>query len=377
MIGPVWFKIMVFRVTWSMRVKVWGIILLLCMSHLSFGREGPLVVATTKFSPFIIEQRGQTSGFCIDLWEKIANLANVEYELLILPTLPAVLSAVQSGQADVAIGGLPITLKHEKSMDFSYPFFESGNQILTLKNQKSFSIFGKFGLNFFNAFFSLDVLKVIIFLLFLLFLSANIVWVAERKKNPEMFPEHYLQGVWESFWWSSVTITTVGYGDKTPKSLVGRLCALVWMFAGIFIISYFTATISSQNTIASLQHNFNTPHDLIGKQVGTAKGSTSYRYLKVLGVRMFQFNTIDTAYKALRKGLISAVVFDAPVLQYYVKQDMTENFLLGNTIFQKQFYGMGFPKDSEFLETVNQALLYLQETNEYDLVYEKWFGKSP
>ncbi|MFH1853401.1 MAG: NAD-binding protein [Candidatus Neomarinimicrobiota bacterium] len=47
------------------------------------------------------------------------------------------------------------------------------------------------------------------------------------------------------FWWAIVTMTTVGYGDFAPVSTIGRMFAVVVMFAGIALISLLTATISS------------------------------------------------------------------------------------------------------------------------------------
>ncbi|MCH8011414.1 MAG: NAD-binding protein [Candidatus Marinimicrobia bacterium] len=47
------------------------------------------------------------------------------------------------------------------------------------------------------------------------------------------------------FWWAIVTMTTVGYGDLTPKSSTGRLLAVVVMFGGISLTALLTATISS------------------------------------------------------------------------------------------------------------------------------------
>ncbi len=48
-----------------------------------------------------------------------------------------------------------------------------------------------------------------------------------------------------AFWWSIVTLTTVGYGDITPVSIGGRIIGIIIMFFGIGIIGMFTATIAS------------------------------------------------------------------------------------------------------------------------------------
>ena len=38
--------------------------------------------------------------------------------------------------------------------------------------------------------------------------------------------------IMQSLWWSVVTITAVGYGDKTPVSGLGKLIAMVCLLAG-------------------------------------------------------------------------------------------------------------------------------------------------
>ncbi|MDP0624856.1 potassium channel family protein [Porphyromonas gingivalis] len=48
-----------------------------------------------------------------------------------------------------------------------------------------------------------------------------------------------------AIWWSYVTITTVGYGDKYPVTTEGRIIAMFLMTAGVGLFGTFTAYIAS------------------------------------------------------------------------------------------------------------------------------------
>ena len=49
----------------------------------------------------------------------------------------------------------------------------------------------------------------------------------------------------DAIWWSYVTITTVGYGDKFPITTEGRIIGAVLMTMGVGIFGTFTALVSS------------------------------------------------------------------------------------------------------------------------------------
>lgn len=49
----------------------------------------------------------------------------------------------------------------------------------------------------------------------------------------------------DAIWWSYVTITTVGYGDKYPITTEGRIIGAILMTTGVGIFGTFTALVSS------------------------------------------------------------------------------------------------------------------------------------
>ncbi|HWM15930.1 MAG TPA: potassium channel family protein [Microbacterium sp.] len=51
--------------------------------------------------------------------------------------------------------------------------------------------------------------------------------------------------IWEGMWWAIQTVTTVGYGDVTPKSAAGRLVAAALMLEGVAFVAVVTAAITS------------------------------------------------------------------------------------------------------------------------------------
>jgi voltage-gated potassium channel len=58
-------------------------------------------------------------------------------------------------------------------------------------------------------------------------------------------PNANIKSAEDALWWSYVTITTVGYGDKFPVTTEGRIIAVVLMTAGVGLFGTFTAFISS------------------------------------------------------------------------------------------------------------------------------------
>jgi voltage-gated potassium channel len=51
--------------------------------------------------------------------------------------------------------------------------------------------------------------------------------------------------VWLGMWWVLETVTTVGYGDLTPKAVIGKLISAAVMLWGVAFLAIITAAITS------------------------------------------------------------------------------------------------------------------------------------
>ena len=73
----------------------------------------------------------------------------------------------------------------------------------------------------------------------IMLVGSVLVWFAERDSNPQLasYPE--------ALWWAVVTITTVGYGDITPHTTLGRIVAAALMVSGIGTIGMLAGQVGS------------------------------------------------------------------------------------------------------------------------------------
>ena len=76
-----------------------------------------------------------------------------------------------------------------------------------------------------------------------------------------------------ALWWPVITITTVGYGDYTPITTIGRIIAVVVMFSGIGIVVSLVTLLSQrrlQHTESMLKAKTENRPKLLGDETKTA-----------------------------------------------------------------------------------------------------------
>ncbi len=329
--------------------------------------SAPLQVAIKVFEPFVMKTGDTWTGFSIDLWEDIADKMEIDFEYVEVETVSDQLDAVEDGIADLAIAGISITSIREERIDFSQPFFDAGLQIM-IPARSTIGL-----LDLLMVLLSPTMLQVFGFFLASVIVAAHIIWLVERNNNDD-FPKTYLQGIGEALWWSVVTVTTVGYGDKSPKGITGRVFGVIWMLMGLFLIANFTAGVTSAVTLQELRGSVNSLSDLQGQRIGTVGGSTSVDFLRASGFNPRTYTTIEEAYTALESDWLDAIVYDSPVLLYYANTEGDGRVEVVGETFNVERYGIVFPQDSPLLESVNLALLHEVESGQYNTLLDRYFG---
>lgn len=332
------------------------LIILILIPLLGLGQvTETLKVGVVHEPPFVIKSDDEFTGLSLDLWNSIAEEANVNFELVEFNDHLGLLRALDFKEIDISINPIHVDEIRLTLFDVTQPFYVSVIGVATSITQQSQTKV------FLSNFFSVRFLRILLLLVLTIFVFGTVLWLVERRHNRRQFRPG-ITGLFDGFWWSAVTMTTVGYGDKAPKTRAGRAIAMIWMFSAILIISGFTATVASTLTVNSLVRNIEDLQDLRNtKNIGSVHGSSGANFLGQNDIQdLILYDDVESAlldlYLSSRK--LEVLVFDKTVLEYLVgeKQLKGKVFILPVN-FHQQYKSFFLPKDSEHLEWINPLLV--------------------
>lgn len=123
--------------------------------------------------------------------------------------------------------------------------------------------------------------------------------------------------------------------------------------------------------------------DLKGKKVGVQNGTTGqFAAEAVVGKNSSSISKYETAalmFQALQSGDVETAVTDIAVALEYVKNnpDSGVKTVGDEKRFKPEYYGIVFPKGSEYKKDFDKALNELYVNGKYTEIYKKWFGEEP
>ncbi len=303
--------------------------------------------------PFVIKDGDEYTGLSLDLWKSIADEKGVNFEIVEYNDHLGLIRALDFEEIDISINPIHVNEVRLALLDVTQPFYVSFTGVATSQAEQSQVRI------FLNNFFSRQFLRLVLLLVLTIFVFGTILWLVERKHNRRQFRPNIL-GLFDGFWWSAVTMTTVGYGDKAPKTKMGRAIAMIWMFTAILIISGFTATVASTLTVNSLSRTIEDLQDIRNvKEIGSVHGSSSEDFLKQNDIKATVFyDNAEDALLALSAQKVEVFVYDKTVLDYLIgKMKLQAKVSLLPVNFNQQYKSFFLPKNSKELEWINPILV--------------------
>jgi len=330
---------------------------------------GSLRIGTHVSPPFAIKNTdGSWEGISVDLIAELANRNDLTYEL-VESELDELTAGVAAGRLDASIAAISVSAAREKLVDFTHPYYRTSLGIAVAHEQRSgFLVLIK-------VLSTPTILLTLAFLISLLLLAGSLVWLVERRHNPGQFEPERARGLFSGFWWAAVTMTTVGYGDKAPITVPGRLLALVWMFVALILASIFVAQITAELTSRQVYSQIKEPSDLAHMRVGALAEASARGPLKARGVKPQEFHDVPAGLAALESGQIDVFVHDKPILQWHIMSRPEVELL--NFTLEPQDYAIVLPEASPLLERINQALLEVVYSDDWEVIRRRYLGDIP
>ncbi|MEL6390051.1 MAG: transporter substrate-binding domain-containing protein [Bacteroidota bacterium] len=356
-----------------MRVKSLLRFVLLLSLLFSFTRSGnasqdTLIIGYAPAPPFIItNQNDPPHGVSIWLWENVAADLGLVWRYQALP-FSDVIDGLGTGDVDISINPLTMTAERSKSFGFTSPFYVANATAVVPAGRRWQQIRATL-----QALLSAEVFGAFFLLLVIILLFGWLTWIFERRQNPEQFrPDR--KGLWDGLWWSAVTMTTVGYGDKAPRSFGGKIIALIWMFVGLLFISGLTASIASSIISVRDTSTYLTLDALRDRPIGTMTATSTETYLRSRFFRDVQtYSSIYSGFEAVETGEIDAFLYDEPILQYRLLEKQSDVLRVAPIQFNLQLYSFGVSKGRDSLShLISERVLHYTSSIEWSVLLSEY-----
>jgi len=320
----------------------------------AFAESDTLTVGIYHDPPFVIKtEDGDFEGLSIELWENIAQSANLTYRYELYSDFVGILKRLEYQDIDITINPMDVNDSRVNKFDMTQPYFISSIGVAIPSLNRSPLA------DFVSNIFSLAFLEIILLLIFVIFVFGFFLWLIERRHNKFQFRPGLL-GLFDGLWWSAVTMTTVGYGDKAPKSNIGKAIAIIWMFTAVIIISSFTASIASTLTITGLQTDIKNAEDIRLVENISVVGATneeSYLIEENIPINKTYASPI-LALRALAKKENDVLLYDHTILQYYINRlSLYEKVKLLPITFKENYQSFMLPKNHPAFDLINVGLM--------------------
>jgi len=331
----------------------------------------PLRVAVYDVAPYgYVNPDGSISGISADLWRRVAERLERQFRLIPVSEMESILSGLEQGHFDAAIGAITITPERERRVDFSYPAHRSGVAVALRKEKGPFAALKSY------VAAATELSPLIVSSLAMLVLIGIVMWLIERRHPSALGSESSVVTLRDGLYWAIVTMTTVGYGDKTPKSTIGRVIAVSWMFASLVWVSLLSTSLVSRLTADRVEaRELASTIDLTKKKLAAVAQSSGAEYLDEHRLAYAKFNNLPDALDSLANGKSDAVVNSVGALQYLIAKRYASTEEMPQGLLAPAYMAIALPEHSPLKRPIDEALVKITSDPEWISIEDRFFGK--
>ena len=329
-----------------------------------------LRVAVYDVPPYgYVEADGSMAGVSVDLWRRVAEQMEWPFKLIPVSDMETILGGLEHGRFDAAIGAITITPERAARVDFSYPAHRSGVAVAIRKETGPIFAIMSYG----TALAELSPLIIII--LTMLVLIGLAMWFIERHVHAvEKTSESTVSTLRDGLYWAVVTMTTVGYGDKTPKTPGGRVVAIAWMLSSLVLVSLLSTSLVSRLTADRVESRDGAASiDLRARKLAAVARSSGAEYLDELHLSYTSYKDLPEALDSLVNGQSGAVVNSVGALQYSVSKRYARALEIPQGLLAPAYMAIALPEHSPLKKPIDRALIKITNSAEWRLLEDRFF----
>ncbi|CAB4012821.1 Potassium voltage-gated channel subfamily G member 1, partial [Paramuricea clavata] len=183
----------------------------------------------------------------------------------------------------------------------------------------------------------LQAWPVLLFIILTACVAGIIMWFVERQSNSKQFSPSFPHGAFDGFWWAFVSMTSVGYGDKFPKSILGKLLGSCWIVIGMLFVTMFLGILTTTLMTLLMDGTFDIQHERITVLNGSVAHWLGIEHHATIKVMKKQ----EALYPPLIDYEVDAALVDINSLKDVVHKLQKEyNIRVSGILLKETFYGI-------------------------------------
>lgn len=348
---------------------LWAAVALLALTALAGAEEATLKVAVYDVPPYgHVEADGTIDGASVDLWRRVAQALDCDYRFIPVADMEAILTGLERKDYDAAIGAITITPGRLARVDFSYPAHRSGVAAAFRRERGPIAAFAVY------ASVVSELSPLIAITAVLLVAMGLAMWLVEKSKRAPIH-ESAVASWRDGVYWAVVTMTTVGYGDMTPKTTRGRAIAMLWMLASVALVSILSTSLVSKMTAEQVSVGRPAAEaDLVGKRLAAVAHSSGAEFLDQRRLHYAPFSDLPSALAALARGETDAVVNSIGALQYAIANGFTGTIEPPQGVLAPAYMAIALPPGSALKRRLDATLVEITASAEWRRVEASYFA---